>query len=58
MVTLTLEENEIDIILNLVNRKIEKINDKEIDENQIQTKKEFEIRQSLLSNYLMLFPYF
>ena len=41
MVTLTLEENEIDIILNLVNRKIEKINDKEIDENQIQTKKEF-----------------
>ena len=38
MVTLTLEENEIDIILNLVNRKIEKINDKEIDENQIQTK--------------------
>ena len=42
MVTLTLEENEIDIILNLVNRKIEKINDKEIDENQIQTKKEFE----------------
>lgn len=42
MVTLTLEENEIDIILNLVNRKIEKINDKEIDENQIQIKKEFE----------------
>ena len=42
MVTLTLEENEIDIILNLVNRKIEKINDKEIDENQIQTKKELE----------------
>ena len=27
------KENEIDIILNLVNRKIEKINDKEIDEN-------------------------
>lgn len=42
MVTLTLEENEIDTIINLVNRKIEKINDKEIDENQIQTKKEFE----------------
>ena len=38
MVTITLEENEIDTILNLVNRKIEKINDKEIDENQIQIK--------------------
>ena len=32
MVTITLEENEIDAILNLVNRKIEKINDKEIDD--------------------------
>ena len=28
MVTIALEENEIDTILNLVNRKIEKINDK------------------------------
>lgn len=42
MVTITLEENEVDTILNLVNRKIEKINDKEIDENQIQAKEEFE----------------
>ena len=42
MVTLTLEENEIDIILNLVNRKIEKINDKEIDKNKNKKKKEFE----------------
>lgn len=42
MVTIALEENEIEAILNLVNRKIEKINDKEIDENQIQTKEEFE----------------
>lgn len=42
MVGITLEENEIDTILKLINRKIEKINKKEIDENQIQTKKEYE----------------
>ena len=46
MVTITLEENEIDIILNLVNRKIEKINDKlmirKLTKIRFKQKKEFE----------------
>ena len=46
MVTIALEENEIDTILNLVNRKIEKINDKlmirKLTKIRFKQKKEFE----------------
>lgn len=42
MKNLSLEEWEIDKILEVFERKLEKINKKEIDENQIQMKKEFE----------------
>lgn len=36
MVTITLEEQDVDVILGLLNRKIEKANEKEIDEAQVQ----------------------
>lgn len=40
MVRLNLEEADVDVILDLLNRKIEKANEKEIDEAQVQYLKE------------------
>ena len=42
MITINLDEPDIDVILDLLSRKIEKANEKEIDEEQVQYRKNLE----------------
>ena len=42
MVTISLDEPDVDVVLDLITRKIEKANEKEIDEEQIQYRKNLE----------------
>jgi len=52
MINMSLDAVEIDMLLNLINRKLDKVNSKEIDENQLELKKQYEDLRDHIMWYL------
>ena len=52
MINMSLEAVEVDMLLNLINLKIDKINSKEIDEHQLELRKQYEDLRDHIMWYL------